>query len=582
MDRDWRDFKILKGGIEGARSSFEKACESLVRNMHINKNVQSVKVKLGDGGIDIYVGELGLEPIVVYQCKFFLEEFGDAQKAQIRSSFLTAIKSSNYELKNWILCIPNTLDLSETSWWSKWKAKQIYIYKKNSQFISLINGNELIDLMKSYNIYDTIFEIEQRNLTREIHKYVTQFVESFNPIKNGLPIIKWSTYIGKQKRKNTPLVLGNYIYVGSAGNHWNKSDDNDGIYCLDINSGEIVWFFKTNSDVNEISYFDGLIVGGCDDGSVYCLSSKSGKYKWKQSFTSSVMSKIYKFVDYEEESLIICCYDGSIVLVNINNGDILSFNKIEGHIMSDVILEKIDHQYILYIPTIEGIFYELSISHNMISVIHSIQINYPKTINQEPVFISGLYSSPLIIEGKIYLGFVRETYYDYPAIICLDQRTKDIIWYANDVNKLGENFGNIRTNLIFDGKHIVFTHPYSNEIIGLNPQNGHVEWITPIGRNMFQQWASPIQSESSYYLSRHDGYLYKIDKITKKRKWGMYLGDEEDSGVVFDSNQSLSNENETRAWELFKGYSLISTPTISNDMIIVGSDQGIIYCIEKI
>lgn len=96
-----RDFKALKGNIQGAREAFEKSCENLLRKIHSNKTVQQIRVKLGDGGIDVYVGELGEEPVTVYQCKFFLDEFDKAQHAQIRNSFNTAIKSDRFKLKNW-------------------------------------------------------------------------------------------------------------------------------------------------------------------------------------------------------------------------------------------------------------------------------------------------------------------------------------------------------------------------------------------------------------------------------------------------------------------------------------------------
>jgi len=246
LERDWIDFKSLKGGIEGAISAFEKACETLIRKIHPGKNVQQVEVKLGDGGIDIYVGELGIGPITVYQCKFFLDELGSAQQAQIRNSFATAATSKKIELKNWVLCIPKVLNIDEAVWWTKWKNKQIKIYSKDTQFITLVNGNELIDLMKIYGIYDLIFEIEELTLTREIYKNVTQLVESFNPNKQGLPNIKWSTFIGKQKWKNTSLVIGDLIFVGSAGNNWNCEDENDGMYCLDAKDGTIKWMFQTS------------------------------------------------------------------------------------------------------------------------------------------------------------------------------------------------------------------------------------------------------------------------------------------------------------------------------------------------
>ena len=170
MNRDWTDFKSLHGNIAGAREAFEDACETLYRKKFSDRNVSQIAVKQGDGGIDIYIGELGVEPITVIQCKFFLESFGDAQKAQIRKSFTTANKSLKFELKEWILCIPRVIDIDETSWWSNWKKKQVDDNSKDSSFIQLVNGNAIIDLLKELNLYNQVFKIEDSLKIAELHE----------------------------------------------------------------------------------------------------------------------------------------------------------------------------------------------------------------------------------------------------------------------------------------------------------------------------------------------------------------------------------------------------------------------------
>lgn len=82
------------------------------------------------------------------------------------------------------------------------------------------------------------------------------------------------------------LVIGNDIYVESAGEKWNQPDAKDGVYCIDVISEKIKWFYPTASDVNELSFFDGIIVGGCDNGLVFCISSRTGKVKWTTRLTS--------------------------------------------------------------------------------------------------------------------------------------------------------------------------------------------------------------------------------------------------------------------------------------------------------
>jgi hypothetical protein len=192
MNRNWTDFKSLHSNLAGAREAFEDACETLFRKIHHDKHVSQVKVKLGDGGIDIFIGELGNEPITVIQCKFFLESFGDSQHSQIRDSFKTAIESDKYTLKQWILCIPRVIDIDENAWWFKWKKKQIETYSKENHFIKLINGNELLDLFKEQNIYNQVFKIDEAIKIDEIHKALIppKFISSEKNINQ----ILWNNY----------------------------------------------------------------------------------------------------------------------------------------------------------------------------------------------------------------------------------------------------------------------------------------------------------------------------------------------------------------------------------------------------
>lgn len=172
MNRNWVDFKGLHSNLAGAREAFEDACETLFRKINPDKAVSQVKVKLGDGGIDVFIGELGVEPITVIQCKFFLEAFDESQKSQIRDSFDTAANSSKYELKEWKLCIPRIIDIDEHSWWFKWKQKKIAQHSKDSDFIKLVNGNELIDLLKENDLYNQVFQITDSLKIAEIYDAV--------------------------------------------------------------------------------------------------------------------------------------------------------------------------------------------------------------------------------------------------------------------------------------------------------------------------------------------------------------------------------------------------------------------------
>lgn len=222
MNRDWTDFKSLHSNISGAREAFENACESLFRKIYVGKTVSQVKVKLGDGGIDVFIGEIGIEPITVIQCKFFLESFEESQKAQIRDSFKRAIDSDKYELKEWILCIPRVLDIDQIKWWIKWKKKKIEENGKTEEFISLKNGSELIELLKKHELYNLIFEIDNAKKIDDIHKALI-------PKKLELP-----------KDVNPQIVLFNNYSTKSEIYYLERNIDSQFINSLNLNN---LWVF---------------------------------------------------------------------------------------------------------------------------------------------------------------------------------------------------------------------------------------------------------------------------------------------------------------------------------------------------
>jgi hypothetical protein len=216
MDRDWTDFKSLHGNIAGAREAFENACETLYRKKFSEQNVSQIAVKQGDGGIDIYIGELGVEPITVIQCKFFLESFGASQQAQIRDSFKTANTSTKFELKEWILCIPRVIDIDVTAWWSKWKKRQVDDNSKDNSFIQLVNGNAIIDLLKEFDLYNQVFKIDDSLKIAEIHKILV-------PIKQEVP-----------KGIHPNVILFNNYTTDNEGFYLSRNVDITFRSCLEI------------------------------------------------------------------------------------------------------------------------------------------------------------------------------------------------------------------------------------------------------------------------------------------------------------------------------------------------------------
>ncbi|GAQ15683.1 hypothetical protein MODO_3383 [Myroides odoratimimus] len=196
MDKEWVSL-FINNEFEGARTKFEKICESLFKKINPNKTVRAIDPNPGDEGIDVHIGEIGIEEIDVIQCKFFsLGRINTSQKNQIKSSFKTALQSEKYTPKSWTLCVNVLLDINESKWWSQWKKASEQKYNLSPNFIQLVDSRTLIDLLREHRLYNTVFELDQKNKIDKIHQLVA-----------GKATLMHNNFDLKSELKNTSYAL---------------------------------------------------------------------------------------------------------------------------------------------------------------------------------------------------------------------------------------------------------------------------------------------------------------------------------------------------------------------------------------
>ena len=154
MEFDFQSL-IYKYTLAGARTKFEEICTRLLQRIH-GADAHNPRPSQGDGGIDVMVGDFSVS-IAVYQCKYFPQGLGDAQKNQIRESFRTACSSTEFTMKQWTLCVPLDLSVKEMAWWSEWKRKQ---EEETGIPMVLWDGSYLLNLLRDHRLYGEVFGIE--------------------------------------------------------------------------------------------------------------------------------------------------------------------------------------------------------------------------------------------------------------------------------------------------------------------------------------------------------------------------------------------------------------------------------------
>jgi hypothetical protein len=97
-------------------------------------------------GIDVLVGDLHGR-VTIWQAKYFIREFKESQKGQVRESFASAFKAAGehgYTVDRWVLCIPCSMDPKVTQWWQGWKAAR---HRETGVIIDLWDETELRKLL---------------------------------------------------------------------------------------------------------------------------------------------------------------------------------------------------------------------------------------------------------------------------------------------------------------------------------------------------------------------------------------------------------------------------------------------------
>jgi len=424
------------------------------------------------------------------------------------------------------------------------------------------------------------------------------FDEEATTFEEDLKIL-WHRKIGVQSWRNNALIVGSHLFIGSSGQKWNEPDMADGIYAFDIKTGKQIWFVHSQNDFNDLAYMEGLIIGGSDAGEVFAVSAISGKVKWQQKLDG----KVYAKPAYLDEGVAVATGKGKLFLLNLNDGKVIDQVQLDGGVRAGMTAKGTD----LWIATESGWVYQLT-AFGTFNFWRKIKVFYPdsfgrqlneselptgtmkysylgKDDNGEVGFSEArFYAAPLILDDKIILGFVRDTYYSYPAVVAISSQSSGtkVAWFGtDDSQKLGDTFGNIRFTPSEYKDLLIFGNPYSNKAYALSKQDGSLVWETSLGQPMFQHWPSPVVHGDYVYIARHDGYLHKLRAKDGKRLWSIFLGDSESAGLIFRSDQDLPGENLRTQWSPLRASPIFATPAVSGKYIVIGTGEGDLYVIEQ-
>lgn len=411
---------------------------------------------------------------------------------------------------------------------------------------------------------------------------------------NGLPpaprpSIAWKARIGVASWRNNPLFVGDSLFVGSSGTVWNKPDAADGVYAFGARTGRKLWTARSSADVNDLAYMEGRIVAGNDGGEVVALSATTGKMLWKVRLQGAVYAK----PAYSDSGIVVATGAGIVYLLDLQTGKTLSTARVDGPVRAGLVAEDTN----VFITTEAGSIYQAT-TFGTISLHRIATLQYPdeygdaastlpslakyNELGGGKFSVASVYAAPLVTNGHLFLGFVRQTYYRYPAVVALRRRpaADPFLWVATDPDQKVRDFGNVRFTPALFRNLLILGNPYSNAVYALRTDDGTVAWHTPLGQSMYQHWSSPVVAGARVFVARHDGSVHMLDAASGKRLWTIFLGDEQTAGLAIGTGEELPGVNARTQWNPLGHKALFATPAYSNGMLAVATEDGVLYVLN--
>ena len=380
------------------------------------------------------------------------------------------------------------------------------------------------------------------------------------------PTIAWSRQLGIMGYLNCPVIDGERVFVTSSGDEHDVSDARDGVYCLDLNTGEVLWHVQTPADACGISINETLVFVGDDGGQFRALSRDDGEQAWVVELSGSAFAQPVVL-----DNLVVAGGQGEVVACQIEPFKILWSHEGSGAVRGGISSDG------------ERVFAAFT-QGELVCLDRRGRTLWLESMSGQLARFTDLYPAPTVLDGQIYQGFARDTYYDVPALFSF--RTDGTTAWRNQVSDFrgadGQSYGNIRTSPAAWGESLVYAEPYGNELLWVDRTTGKVLRRVGLGARMFPQWGSPVIAAGRVYIGRHDGGLYAVDFATGELEWMLYLGDHEQAGRSGLPGNIHPPGWPGTSWEPGVGEPIYATPAVAKDgSLVIGTGDGWLYCIRE-
>jgi outer membrane protein assembly factor BamB len=380
----------------------------------------------------------------------------------------------------------------------------------------------------------------------------------FNAPTISEPTILWNAEVGLQGWLNNPVVSNGVVYVGSAGSLQFEGDRRDGVYALDLATGEELWFYRANNDVNGVAASGDLVVATGDEHAVWGIDISSGRPVWSALLEASVFGNplIIDDLAYVGDA------SGTLTALNMSTGQTQWRASVAGDIRGG--------------PASDGErIYVAGEDLEVLAITLDGQEVWRNNVVGSPGARTTIFAPPTIAGDLVIISLVRDAVFADPGLVALDKNTGEVVWQASDAAGVKTEWGSVRSSPAVVGDLLIYGDTYSSRLIAIDATNGETLWSTEVGVFCYRHWSSPIVVSGQAILPRYDGGVYSVDLASQTRLWDIYIGDRNLRG-----NFPLSYNPEFCMWELEEGSPVLASPIVAdNGTILVGTLEGYLFAI---
>jgi outer membrane protein assembly factor BamB len=384
------------------------------------------------------------------------------------------------------------------------------------------------------------------------------------------PSIRWRAAMGRLHWRNTIDVKDGRLYLTSCGTRWNQDDRGDGVYCLDADDGTLLWAFNSAGDANEALVHGDCVVVGSDAGQLALLDKATGALKQEARLWHPIFARPFVL----DAQIFAVSHKGMVMMADPGADKIIEVAALPFAVRANPAVRADGRSAILFGETGEIARAWCEAGSFKWELLATKSYGPPGASGRRH---AGLVAAPVLDGERLIGGATRDSYYSVPPLFCFDMARKTFLWGEREEEPRGKDnpFGNLRSQPLIVKDEVIFAPAYAAALYAADKDSGEIRWKLPVGKELLQQWSSPVQvDERRVLLARADGILYQIDVAERKIEWALSL-------LVTPSEVQAAN----RAGKLGPGPSdaahngITTTPAWHGGRIFLGTTEGQLFCI---